>query len=84
MPGPFFSVRKEVKYVQEESGDPFAGDSRTATGPTNAGSSREANPGVRYRVVASAVLALLWPVTTPCVIAGIIKTQNVALTGLSG
>ena len=32
--------------------------------------------GVRYRVVASAVLALLWPVTTPCVIAGIIKTQN--------
>ncbi len=32
--------------------------------------------GVRYRVVASAVISLLWPVTTPCVIAGIIKTQN--------
>ncbi len=32
--------------------------------------------GVRYRVIASAVLSLLWPVTTPCVIAGIIKSQN--------
>jgi len=37
--------------------------------------------GVRYRVVASAVLSLLWPVTTPCVIAGIIKTQNVKNEG---
>ena len=26
MPDPFFSVREEVRYVQEESSDPFAGD----------------------------------------------------------
>ena len=34
--------------------------------------------GIRYRIVPSAVCSLLWPVTTLCVIAGIVKTQNKA------
>ena len=32
--------------------------------------------GVRYRVVVSAVLSLLWPVTTPLFIAGVITAQQ--------
>ena len=32
--------------------------------------------GVRYRVVPSAVLSVLWPITTPMIIIGIIEAQN--------
>ena len=35
--------------------------------------------GVRYRVVVSAVLSLMWPVTTPCVITAVIMAQNSAM-----
>lgn len=37
--------------------------------------------GVRYRLIPSAVFSSLWPVTTPCVIAWIIKTQNTLISG---
>jgi hypothetical protein len=32
--------------------------------------------GLRYRITLSAAMSLLWPITTPIVIFGIIKMQN--------
>ena len=36
--------------------------------------------GLRYRPIASAIMALLWPITAPMTILGIIKLQKAALT----
>ena len=40
--------------------------------------------GLRYRIIASAVWALLWPVSAPCVIVGVFIMQRRAAKASEG